>query len=116
MKLLSRFFKINRRTFIGDRRTTKRYEIPLKIDYRDPLTGSQGQGLTKNICNRGLRFPVATKIAKGSILDLKIEDPNSAKSISTKAKVVWAEEFITGDDAEDVIYEAGVVFLKKRLY
>ena len=102
--------------FINDRRRTKRYDIPLKLTYCDPITNCRGEALTRNICRAGIRFPVDTKIAKGAILDVRIEDPYSNASISSKLEVIWLEEFITGGDAEDVIYEAGARLLKGRLY
>ena len=119
MKILSRLFEIRKNkeeTFINDRRRIKRYDIPLKLNYCDPITKCQGESLTKNISRAGLRFPVNTKVPKGTMLDLKIEDPYSKALINSRAKVIWMEKFITGDDAEDVIYEVGVRLLKKRLY
>lgn len=119
MKILSRLFEARKdepETFINDRRCAKRHGILLRLNYRDPVTNFQGESLTRNISRTGLRFPVETRIAKGAILDIKIEDPNGNASLSSKAKVIWLEEFITGDDADDVIYEVGVKLLKKRLY
>ena len=103
-------------TFVNDRRRVKRYDIPLKLTYWDPITNFRGETLTKNICKTGLRFQVNTKIPKNTVLDLNIEDPYSNVLITSKAKVIWLEKFVTGDDAEDVIYEAGVKLLKNRLY
>ena len=72
--------------------------------------------MTKNISRSGLRLPLTTKIPKGTILDLRIEDPYGNTPVSLKGKIVWAKEFVAGDDAEDVIYEAGVELIKKPLY
>ena len=103
-------------TFVNDRRHTKRYDIPLKLSYCDPISNFRGEGLTRNICRAGIRFPVDTRIAKGTVLDVKIEDPYSNALITSRAEVIWSDEFVTGDDAEDVIYEVGARLLKKRLY
>lgn len=119
MKILSRLLHIERnkeKSFTDDRRSAKRYEIPIKLSYYERATKRQGETLTKNICRTGLRFPVNAKIPKGSILDLRIEDPYGAASILSKAVVVWAQEFVTGDDDKDVIYEAGVKLLKRKLF
>lgn len=119
MKLLSRLFgtrKYEPESFINDHRCAKRYDLLLKLNYCDPVTNHQREGLTKNISKAGLRFPVDAEIPKGTVLDLKIEDPNSHASIRSKARVIWLEKFVTGDDAEDAIYEVGVKLLKKRLY
>lgn len=119
MKILSRFLEPRKEEtspFINDSRRAKRYEIPLKLNYCDPVTKSSGESLTKNICRNGLRFPVNTKFPKGTVLDLDIEDPYSKALIFSKAKVVWMKEFITGDDAGRMIYEIGVKLFKKRLY
>ncbi len=119
MKILSRLLNTEKNKndpFLDDRRSGKRYDIPLKLNYYDPATKQQGEALTKNICRTGLRFPVGAKIPKGSILDLKIEDPYSAASILSKAKVMWTHEFATGDDAEDMIYETGVRLLKRKIF
>lgn len=119
MKILSKLFEAPEKkvgTFINDRRLGKRYDIPLKLNYLDPSTNSQGESLTKNISRFGLRFQVNTNIPRGTMLDLKIEDPNSHSFISSKAKVLWVEKFITGDDAGGAIYEVGVRLSRKRLY
>lgn len=119
MRILSRLFEARKsepKTFINDRRYSKRYDILLKLNYRDPVTNHYRESLSRNISRTGLRFPVETRVPKGTILDLKIEDPNSDASLDSKARVVWLEEFITGDDASDVTYEVGVKLLKKRLY
>ena len=118
MKPILKFFKVAKeeKTFVNDHRSAKRYELPLKLNYHDPLTNYHGESLTRDISKNGLRFPVDTKIPKGTILDLKVEDPNSHTSICSKAKVVWLEKIVTGDDAEDVVHEVGVKFLKKKLY
>ncbi|MFC1624696.1 PilZ domain-containing protein [Candidatus Omnitrophota bacterium] len=119
MKILSRLFKARGEEIespISERRGAKRHEVLLALDYRDPLSECHGEALTKNISRDGLRFPVKTKIPKGTILDLKIEDPNRNASIHSKAKVVWLQEFISGDDAGDVVYEVGAKLLRKRIY
>lgn len=118
MKILPRLFdkKTEGEGFANDRRIVKRYDVPLKMTYFDPATNCKGEALTKNICRTGLRFPVTAKIAKGSILELAIENPYGDELISSKAKVVWMEKFIKGDNAEGVIYEVGVKLLKKQLF
>ena len=119
MKILARFLnteKTKESFFPDSRRSVKRYDIPLKVSYHDPATKQQEETLTKNICSNGLRFPVNNKIPKDSILDLKIEDPYSTALILSKAKVIWTEKFVTGDDAEDVVYETGVILLKNKIF
>ena len=100
------------KTFINDRRITKRYDIPLKLTYCVASANCHGETLTKNICSTGLRFPVNTKIPKNTLLDLRIEDPYGNMQIASKAKVIWLGK----EDAEDITYEIGVKLLKKRLY
>ncbi len=119
MTIMTRFFKLKAKgTEISfmDRRFAKRYDVPLKLKYYDPATDFRGEGVTKNISRAGLRFTVAKKIFKGAVLNLVIEDPNSIASIPSKAKVIWLEEVIPGNDVEDIVYEVGVSLLKKRLY
>ncbi|MFH1854213.1 MAG: PilZ domain-containing protein [Candidatus Omnitrophota bacterium] len=119
MKLLSRLFELTKKEedrLVNDRRDLKRYEVPLKLNYLDPLTKIHGESLSRNISRSGLRFSVSFKIPRGTMLDLVIEDPHNSASITSKAKVMWTEGFITGDDADDVLYEVGVRLLKKRLY
>lgn len=119
MKLLSRLFEFTRKEkdmFVNDRRDAKRYGIPLKLSYSDPLTKIHGESITRDISKHGLRFPVSSLIQKGSALELVIEDPYSNVPIASKAKVTWAEKFVAGDDAEDTFYEIGVRLLKKGLY
>ncbi|MFC1666400.1 PilZ domain-containing protein [Candidatus Omnitrophota bacterium] len=102
--------------FVSERRRAKRYNLPLKLNYSDPITKQRIETQTKNICKTGIRFPVKTKILKGTTLDLELETPYGGTPVSSKAKVMWAEEFIVGDDAEDLIYEVGVKLLKKCFY
>lgn len=100
----------------NDRRLTKRYDLPLKLNYYDPIAMRESESLARNISKTGLRFPVSTKIPKGTTLDLKIEDPYGNPPVSSKAKIVWVQEFTSGDDAEALVYEVGVKLLKKRLW
>ncbi|MFH1478743.1 MAG: PilZ domain-containing protein [Candidatus Omnitrophota bacterium] len=119
MKIISRIFNLQQKelkAFANDRRDTKRYEIPLKLTYKDPENDLTGESMTKNISRTGLRFPVIKKIPKGASLKLKIEDPNTSKFISSPAKVVWVEEFAAEDNAEKTIYEIGVKLPKKKLF
>lgn len=102
--------------FTNDRRRLKRYDVPLKLNYSDPVTNHPIETLSKNICKTGLRFPVKSRIPKGTTLDLVLETPYGEAPVFSKAKVMWADEFIVGDDAEGIIYEVGVRLLKKRLY
>ena len=119
MRLLSRLFEFTKKekeNFANDRRVSKRYGIPLKLSYSNPLTKIHGESISKDISRHGLRFPVSTKIPRGTALDLIIEDPYSSVPIASKAKVTWAEKFVTGDDADDTFYEIGVRLFKKGLY
>jgi len=97
----------------SDQRRTKRYDIPLKLSYLDPATNSQGKSMARNVCKTGLRFPVMTKMQKGSVLDMKIEDPFGSSFIHSKARIVWTGEL---PDSEEKIYEIGVELTKKQLY
>ncbi|MFC1621387.1 PilZ domain-containing protein [Candidatus Omnitrophota bacterium] len=96
----------------NDRRAEKRYEVLLKAEYRDPVTGVSGESLTRNICRTGIGLPINFEIAKGTVLDMKIEDPNSNALISTKAEIAWIKELIDDDAA----YDTGIRLLKKKLY
>jgi hypothetical protein len=117
MALLTKLFKKEKELdFINDRRFSKRYDMLLKLNYYDPVTKSKGISLTKNISKSGVRFPVDVKFPKNTMLDLKIEDPNSQRSISSKAKVIWTEEFVFGDNAENTRYEIGVKLINSRIF
>ena len=63
-----------------------------------------------------VRFPVNSRLPKGSILDIKIEDPNSSRLLSLRGKVNWLEEFSGEDDSASARYETGVSLLKKNLF
>ncbi|OIO34157.1 MAG: hypothetical protein AUJ70_01750 [Candidatus Omnitrophica bacterium CG1_02_40_15] len=102
--------------FVNDRRKSKRYDIMLKLNYSYPETRYTGESFTKNISENGLRFPVNLRIAKGALMDIKIEDPNSGKYLSLRGKVRWLEEFSGEDDSGAVRYETGINLLKKRLF
>jgi hypothetical protein len=119
MNSLSKIFGILKSrtgSLVNDHRASKRYDLPLKLNYYDPIAKCRRESLTKNISRVGLRFPIIAKIPKGTVLDLKIEDPYSNAQISSKAKIIWTEEFTTGDDAGSLAYEVGVKLLRKRLW
>ena len=117
MKLLKKILGFKKEfDFINDRRDAKRYEIMLKLNYYDPLTKYSGESITKNISRNGLRFPVESRIEKGALLDIKIEDPNSSRLLSLRGKVNWLEEFSGEDDSASARYETGVSLLKKNLF
>lgn len=117
MKLLKKIFELKKeQEFINDRREFKRYDIILKLNYSYLETKYSGESLTKNISKNGLRFPVNAKLPKGSLLDIKIEDPNSDMPLLLKGMVRWLEEFSGEDKANAVRYETGVSLLKKKLF
>ncbi|MFH1782821.1 MAG: PilZ domain-containing protein [Candidatus Omnitrophota bacterium] len=119
MKIVSKMLNLKKKeisSFINDRRNRKRYEVPLKLIYKDPSTNSEHESLTKNISRAGLRFSVSNRIEKGTTIELNIEDPNTNKFISSLAKVMWIEEFVAGDNADKIIYEIGVRLAKKKLF
>jgi len=117
MKLINKMLRIkNSPDFINDRRDSKRYDIMLKLDYQDIMTGLISESLTKNISKNGLRFPVSSKLAKGSILGIKVEDPFSDKLLPRKGMVTWLEEFPGEEDAGSAKYEIGVNILHKGLF
>ena len=117
MKLFKNLFEFKKDPdFINDRRDSKRYGIMLKLNYSCPETKYSGESFTKNISKHGLRFPVNSRLPKGSLLDIKIEDPNNAKSMLLKGRVAWLEEFSGEEDAEAIRYETGVNLLKKNIF
>ncbi len=117
MELFKKIFEFKKEfDFINDRRKSKRYDIMLKLSYSCPETRYTGESFTKNISENGLRFPVNLRIAKGALMDIKIEDPNSDKFLLLKGKVRWLEEFSREDDFDAVRYETGVSLLKKKLF
>ena len=117
MALSKKIFEFKKESdFVNDRRNSKRYDIMLKLNYSYLEIKYSGESLTKNISKNGLRFPVNLRVAKGALLDIKIEDPNSDKFLSLKGRVAWLEEFSGEDDSNAVRYETGVNILKKRLF
>jgi len=117
MKILKRFFELKNPTgFTNDHRQAKRYELMLKLAYFDPVTKTWLESCTKNISRNGLMFPVNSRLPKGALLDIKVEDPNSNKYLLLKGRVAWLEEFVSSEDAEGAKYETGVNLLRKRLF
>ncbi len=101
---------------MDDNRKHRRYDIMLKLNYSCPETKYSGESVTKNVAKNGLRFPVNSRFAKGTLMDISIEDPNSDKLLSLKGKVMWFEEFPEEDDSLSAKYETGVSLLKKDLF
>ncbi len=117
MRLLKKLFEFKKDAdFINDRRDSKRYDIMLKLNYAYPEINSSGESFTKNISKHGLRFPVNSKLPKDSILDIRVEDPNSDKYLLLRGKVAWLEEFSGEEDSEPIRYETGVSILKKTIF
>jgi len=117
MALFEKLFELKKDPdFVNDRRGHKRYDIMLKLNYSDPVTGYSGESLTKNISKNGLRFQIGSRVEKCTLLDIKIEDPNSDKILPLKGMVRWLEEFFGEDDPDAVRYETGVSLLKKNLF
>jgi|GEM_PF-1121055 len=98
-----------------ERRLSKRYNLPLKVHYYDPIQKCNIQTYARNFSKFGLSFNMSNRIPEGTVLTLKIEDPWSDRPISAKAKIVRLVEFVTGNDAEGLVYEVGLKLLKQRL-
>jgi len=117
MKLFKKIFENKKKQdFINDRRESKRYDIALKLNYSDSEARRAGESVTKNISVNGIRFSANTKFLGGSLLDIKVEDPNSDKYLSFKGRVAWIKEFAGKEELPSFRYEAGVRLLKNRLF
>ncbi|MDP2920880.1 MAG: PilZ domain-containing protein [Candidatus Omnitrophota bacterium] len=117
MKLLNKILGIKKDPdFINDRRDSKRYDLALKLRYAEPSTKTISESCTKNISRNGLRFPVNSKLTRGSIVDIDVEDPNSDRFLSLKGRVMWLEELASEDDSGSARYETGINLLKKALF
>jgi len=117
MILFKKMFEFKKEPdFINDRRESRRYDIMLKLNYSCRDMKCSGESLTKNISKSGLRFPVSSRIARGAVMDIKVEDPNSDRLLLLKGRIAWLEEFTGENDSDAVRYETGVRLLKKRLF
>jgi len=119
MKIIEKLFRHKEKTlktFVNDRRDTKRYDLMLKLSYLDTISNSRVECLTKNISKNGVRFAVSKILPQGTIIDIEIEDIYSDTLKYSKAEIVWSEEFIVGESTEDTIYEVGAKLLERKLY
>lgn len=74
----------------SDTRITDRVYFPLPLFYKSPSDAEWKLPLAVNdISGGGLQFHSSEKIAKASVLAVKIELPDKGKPIECKATVMW---------------------------
>ena len=64
-----------------------------------------------DISGEGICIQVSEIIPEGSLLDLKIDVPET-KPISVKGKIVWVDESPRTSNEQDRVFNAGVQFVK----
>ncbi len=101
-----------------ERRQSVRFRKTLGVSYviekRAHLSNS---GKTLDISDSGLRLSLEEKLVKGTIIDMRISDPSSNKTIEIEGEVIWSEDTKTKKDEEDSgkrRFEAGLKFLGTR--
>ncbi len=65
-------------TIQGDRRNHARYELDLPLDYELSVKGrvvERGWGRTVNLSSGGMLIEIASRVAEGTSIDLRVEWP-----------------------------------------
>jgi len=94
-----------------DRREHVRFEKTLEVDYavrKKPHLASNGK--TVDISEGGMKLLMDAKLPVGTILDLRVELPNSKKISEVEGTIVWCDE-VEGEDASGKrFFHSGIKF------
>lgn len=74
----------------SSRRKYERFQV--RSDIRVSLGGREIQGQMKTLSMGGLSFSAADLIEKGSLVTMKISNPNGDGEIEVQGRIVWSEE------------------------
>ncbi len=93
-----------------ERRKYIRLKTPVSVMYTVPDTGIVHSSVTKDMSADGLRLETnAKEIAKGSMLELKMELYGANNPVHAKGKVVWMKQLSLEDGAPSDI---GIEFIE----
>ena len=85
-----------------------RLSAPMKMTYLSPASGKMVAVTVKNISAEGLAFEVGDKnLNESDVVELKLEIPQAANPIHSRARVVWKRRQSLSDNAQ---FDVGLEF------
>lgn len=99
-----------------ERRQCVRFKKDLGVDYTiEKRPHLKNNGKVLDISESGVKLTMDEKLAKGTILDLCISEPNSRKTLKIEGEIVWFEECLQGKGVPGKrMFRCGLKFLGVR--
>lgn len=98
-----------------ERRQHSRFKNDIEVEYnveKKPHLKNNGRGV--NISSGGMKLMVDEKLAVGTIIDLKINAPDTKKIIKVEGEVVWTKEAEGLDPSGKRFFHSGIKFVGIR--
>ena len=97
---------------LKERRKFRRFNSSLSVECSfSEQSNNVYHVFSKDISGEGICIQVSEIIPEGSLLDLKIDVPET-KPISVKGKIVWVDESPRTSNEQDRVFNAGIQFVK----
>lgn len=97
-----------------ERRQHKRMEKNLEVEYSVEKKPHLKNGKTVNISEGGMKLRLDEKLAKGTIVDLKIYMPENNKTIEVEGEVSWTKECDGRDASGKRFFHSGIKFITMK--
>ena len=97
----------------------ERWDIPTKVNYRVEDTKVRSEAICKDINTMGMKLSLNEELAKGAVLEMKIDVPGEKMPIFARADVAWYREI---EEEGEKCFEVGLYFTnikdsdKERIY
>ncbi len=94
---------------VEERRKFIRLGVPVDLRYIIEGESERKETTTKDLSCEGLRFTDTQEIRQGSLLELKLDIPDTHNPVHINGKVAWVKRLSTEDSSP---FEVGVEFTK----
>ena len=97
----------------------ERWDIPTKVNYIVEDTKVRSEAICRDINTMGMKLSLNEELAKGVVLEMKIDVPGEKMPIFARAEVVWHREV---EEEAKRYFEVGLYFInikdsdKERIY
>lgn len=94
-----------------ERRSHKRFNRDLEVEYSVRTRSHLKNGRTVNLSKGGLKLLLDEKLPKGAILGLKVRIPDNGWTIEAEAEVVWTNDADKKDPSGKRFFFSGIKFI-----
>lgn len=95
----------------SNRRGHPRFKNKIEVEYSVEKKARLKSAKSVNISQGGMKLLMDEKLQNGTVIDLKIEVPETRKIIEVEGEVVWSKDFEIKDPTGKRFFNTGIKFI-----